>query len=234
MKIKLRGVLLLGLLAIGAPALLIRRGHASDHADTPNIAANPGQDISDVFIFPSPSNPDNVVLVMNVHPLIGAGMGASTYFDPNILYQFKIDNTGDGVEDAVIQARFGPAGPTQSVAITGPIKPSTTGSNNAQERQATKRGTFNTTFSPMPGMQVFCGPREDPFFFDLEQFFTILPDRATPINGTPVSNPNTPQAGSWRPAPGAGVSNPAQDFLSVHQFNVLSIVVELPKKMLLK
>ncbi len=234
MKIKLRGVLLLGLLAIGAPALLIRRGHASDHADTPNIAANPGEDISDVFIFPSPSNPDNVVLVMNVHPLIGAGMGASTYFDPNILYQFKIDNTGDGVEDVVIQARFGPAGPTQSVAITGPIKPSTTGSNNVQERQATKRGTFNTTFSPTPGMQVFCGPREDPFFFDLEQFFTILPDRATPINGTPVSNPNTPQAGSWRPSPGAGVSNPAQDFLSVHQFNVLSIVVELPKKMLLK
>ena len=90
--------------ALAVPAILITRGHASDHADTPNIAANPGEDITDVYMFPSPTNANNVVLVMNVHPLINPGSGPSTYFDPNVLYQLKIDNSGDGVEDLVIQA----------------------------------------------------------------------------------------------------------------------------------
>ena len=70
----------------------------------------------------------------------------------------------------------------------------------------------------------FAGAREDPFFFDLNQFFAILPDRATPLTGKAVSNPDTPQVASFRP-PGA-----AKDFLA--GYNVLSVVVELPKSML--
>jgi hypothetical protein len=180
-------------------------------------------------MFPSPTNPNNVVLVMNVHPLIGPGNGPATSFDPNVLYQFKIDNSGDGVEDLVIQARFTGAGASQKVSIAGPLRPTTTGSSNVAESPWPTVGTINSTFTPTRGMTVFAGAREDPFFFDLDQFFTIFPDRATPITGTPVSNPNAPQATTFRPAPGPGVTNPAQDFLSVHQFNVLSIVVELPK-----
>jgi uncharacterized protein DUF4331 len=222
----------LAIAALVVPVLLIGRAYSSDHADTPNIAANPGEDISDVYMFPSPSNANNVVLVMNVHPLIGAGMGTSTYFDPNVLYQFKIDNTGDGVEDLVIQAKFSGTGPTQQVSITGPLKPSTTGSTNVVEHSSNTTGVYNTTFSPAAGIQAFAGPREDPFFIDLDQLFTIFPDRATPITGTPIANPNAPQATSWRPAPGPGVTNPAVDFLSSHNFNVLSIVIELPRSML--
>jgi len=217
-----------GVAALILPAVLITRAYSSDHADTPNIAANPGQDITDVFMFPSPTNANNVVLVMNVHPLIGPGEGTATFFDPNVLYQFKIDNTGDAVEDLVIQAKFTGTGATQKVAISGPIRPSTTGNANKIEHAFSTTGVYNTTFSPTPGMTVFAGPREDPFFFDLDQFFTIFPDRATPITGTAVANPNQPQATSFRPVA------TAQDFLSVHQFNVLSIVVELPRASLLK
>ena len=216
----------LGLLALVAPAIFIGVGRASDHADTPEIAANPGTDITDVFIFPSPQNPDNVVLVMNVHPLIGPGKGNTVSFDPNVLYQFKIDTNGDGVEDKVIQAKFSGTGPTQMVAIAGPIKPTLVGTSSQLETPHSTKGTINTTFSPVPGMKVFCGPREDPFFFDLEQFFKIFPDRATPLTGTPVANPNVPQAPGFR-APGAAV-----DFLSNGQFNVLSIVIELPRRAL--
>lgn len=213
-------------MAVLTPIVLVGIGRASDHADTPEIASNPGTDISDVYLFPSPENPDNVVLVMNVRPLIAAGAGPSASFDPNVLYQFKIDNTGDGVEDKVIQAKFTGTGATQRVAISGPIRPSLTGRNSQQETPYTTTGQINTTFTPASGIKVFTGAREDPFFFDLEQFFTILPDRATPINGIPVSDPNVPKATSWRPA------GTAVDFLSNGGFNVLSIVVELPKRSL--
>ena len=201
----------------------VRQARGSDHADTPQIAAAPGTDLTDVFVFPSPSNPDNVVLAMNVHPLIATGGTAA--FDPNVLYQFKIDNTGDNSEDLVIQARFEGDGSAQRVLISGPSVPTVTGTESRALPVLGATGTINATFSPASGMSVFAGVREDPFFFDLEQFFTILPDRATPISGKAVApaDANTPKAGTWR---AKGV---AKDFLA--GYNVLSIVVELPKSM---
>ncbi len=226
MILNIKRLALVGLVALAVPVVLIGRSHASDHADTPDIAANPGTDITDVYVFPSPTTSGNVVFAMNVHPLIAAGQGTAVSFDPNVLYQFKIDRDGDGVEDEVIQAKFSGTGANQTVQIAGPVHPSSTGTTTHFESPHTTIGAINSTFSPRSGMKVFCGGREDPFFFDLEQFFTIFPDRATPITGTPIADPNTPKAGGWR-APGA-----AQDFLSTHNYNVLSIVIELPKKLL--
>jgi len=62
---------------------------------------------------------------------------------------------------------------------------------------------------------VYAGPRDDPFFIDLEQFFRIIPDRK-PVTGILSQLPDT--ATAWR--------NPGVDFLA--GFNVLSIVIELP------
>lgn len=216
-------LVVLAVVAAGAFGLVRARG--SDHADTPLIAASPGTDLTDVYIFPSPTTASNVVLAMNVHPLIPAGQGASTAFDPNVLYQFKIDNTGDFVEDLVIQAKFsGSAAATQTYQIYGPGKPNETGTVTSYlDTPNPGAGQLNTTFQPQPDTKVFAGGREDPFFFDLERFFQILPDRATPINGiaVPPAQANVPQATTWR-APGA-----ASDFL--YNSNVLSLVVELPK-----
>jgi hypothetical protein len=87
-------------------------------------------------------------------------------------------------------------------------------------------GTVGTAFAPGAGIRVFAGTREDPFFFDLERFFTIFPDRGVPTGLTqPPENPNQPMATTWRPA------GEARDFLSAGGYNVLSIVVELPKSM---
>jgi Domain of unknown function (DUF4331) len=69
--------------------------------------------------------------------------------------------------------------------------------------------------------KVFVGTRKDPFFFDLEQFFKIIPDR----NYIVQPNPNPPfTVLSFRP-PGE-----AKDTLD--PFNVHSIIVELPKTLL--
>lgn len=226
MKNTTKTLAIIGLAAVLAPAIMIGVAHSSDHADTPDIAANPGTDISDVYIFPSPEDSKKVVLAMNVHPLVAPGAGNTTYFDPNTLYQFKIDSNSDGVEDKVIQVKFGPAGPNQTVSISSPVKPTLTGTQSQLESALPTKGTINQTFSPTADMKVFAGGREDPFFFDLEQFFNIFPDRATPLTGTAIAEPNKPMAAGWR-ATGA-----AKDFLSTGNYNVLSIVIELPRSVL--
>ncbi len=219
---KTRLFTLTALAAVAAPIALIGVGRGSDHADTQEIFQSPGADLTDVYMFPSATNPKNIVLVMNVHPLIGPGQGPNASFDPNVLYQFKIDNNGDGVEDLVVQAKFFGQGANQRFMVTGPVHPSTLGAMNVVEASPAIFGKINTVLQTARGEKVFAGAREDPFFFDLEQFFNIFPDRATPITGVPVSDPNTPQAGGFRP------KGQAVDFLSNGGYNVLSIVVEMP------
>ena len=210
------------------PVLLVSisiRIMASDHGDTAENYNRIGADMTDVFIFPSPVNDNNVVLVMDVHGLIPAGQSPS--FDPGVLYQIKIDTSGDNVEDLVIQAKFFGTGANQQVAIAGPMKPLTTGTTAIYGRRDPVLGTINQVFQPdpvrQPDLTVFAGVRADPFFIDLEAFYTIFPDRMTPLTGKVenIPNPNTPQAAGFRP-PGQ-----AQDFLA--DLNVLSVVVELPR-----
>lgn len=208
---------------------------AADAADTSANYNRSGADLTDAYLFPSPTNANNVVLVMDVHAFIPAGQSAS--FDPEVLYQFKIDTTGDDVEDLVIQARFTGTGANQRVVISGPARPLSTGTTTRFGRPDAVTGTINQAFSPSAGMQVFAGERSDPFFFDLSQFYKIFPDRQTPLTGSQVDYPsitaaNTPQMNGFRGfAPGSGfASTPAADFFA--NLNVLSIVVELPKSAL--
>ena len=212
-----------------AAACLLPLGisQGSDHADTAENVNRIGADLTDVFAFPNPSNAANIVLVMNSHGLIPAGQNPG--FDNRVLYQFKIDNNGDYVEDLVIQFRFNGVGPNQRVVMAGPMKPFMAGTTSIFGRPNPRTGTINQTFTPLTGVNVFAGVRSDPFFFDLNQFLTIFPDRGTSLTGTQVDFPsimaaNTPQAGGFRP-PGQ-----AADFLA--NLNVNSIVIEMPKAML--
>jgi hypothetical protein len=226
MVIKRKFLAILTLTAATAVPLFVHaRARGSDHADTPVIAANPGFDITDVHLFPSPTNTNNVVLSLCVHPLLTTAEAPAATFDPNCLYQFKIDNTGDAVEDLVLQATFTGTGAAQ-VAHIAFGKPTRTGIVSFMLPADPVTGAINSTFTTSNGIKVFTGAREDPFFFDLEQFFTILPDRETPLNHVYVNNPDTPQAASFRPV------GQAVDFLSSNHFNVLAIVAEMPKSML--
>lgn len=203
-------------------ALVFLQVSASDHGDTVSVVENPATDLTDLYVFPSPENSDNVVLAMDVYGLISPDQADDVSFDPNVLYEFNIDTDGDAVEDQVIQARFGETGPNQSVRIAGPVEPEMTGSRSVFADPHGTTGTINEPFAPTSGMRVFAGARSDPFFFDINQFCTILPDRCVPFTDQePVENPNAPQATSWRS------SEDAQNFFE--DLNVLSIVVELPK-----
>ena len=206
------------LLAVAGAGVSVAR--ASDHQDNPLVELNPSMDMSDVYAFPGASA-DRIALVLNSHPLIAAGAGTSTYFDPNILYQFKVDNTGDAKEDRVIQVTFKGTGASQTVEVRGPMAPPVRGAmmNTVADVAPAVTGPINQVLGSNTGIQVFAGGREDPFFLDLEQFLRILPDRK-PNTGPLSQIPDSPTASSFRAA-GSAVD-------ALKGSNVLSIVIELP------
>ena len=197
---------------------------ASDHQDNPLVELNPSMDMTDVYAFPGASA-DRVVLVMNSSAFLTPAAAPNASFDQNLLYQFKIDNTGDAREDRVIQLLFKGTGPNQTVEVRGPIAPPVQGAmaNQVAAIDPVVSGKINTTLGSATGIQVFAGAREDPFFLDLETFFRIVPDRK-PSTGALSQLSDTPSASSFRSAASA------VDY--VKGFNVLSIVVELPASML--
>ncbi|NJO46133.1 MAG: DUF4331 domain-containing protein [Oscillatoriales cyanobacterium RM2_1_1] len=192
---------------------------ASDHQDTTFLAIkSTAADLTDLYVFESPNDPKNVVLAMDFDPIIAAGEVRP--FDPAILYQFKIDNNGDNVEDLVMQFQVRGRGNQQTVQVRGPEPPAKPGTET-KLLKVTGTGSLNQEFSTRNGMKVFMGERKDPFFLDLEQFFKIIPDRNYLLQPNPAP-PFTVLA--FRP-PGA-----AKDFFD--PFNIHTIVVELPKTML--
>ena len=199
---------------------------ASDHMDTPFVEFNPRYDVNDVYAFPG-ATPDRIALVLGTSsPLTPAATPRAAFGDENeVLYQLKIDNTGDGREDLVMQFTFsGPAG-NQRIRVQGPMMPSEVGTTNTlMNGKREVQGSTNQTLGSASGMQVWAGPRDDPFFIDLEAFFRILPDRK-PEAG-PLST-ITQGALTFRPAaPETGPNGSAVDFL--RNINDLAIVIELP------
>ena len=195
---------------------------ASDHQDTPEVELHPRLDINDVYVFPG-SNPDRLVLAVTTSsPLTPAGsVGAG--FDPGLLYQIKIDNTGDAVEDLVLQFAFDTPGPGQQVTLFGPTAPERTGRKSTRlSGSPALSGGVNTVLGTPSGIQLFAGLREDPFYIDLEQFFRIIPDRG-PVGGPLSKIGPKPEATSFR--------DPGVDFLA--GINALAIIVELPESMIL-
>ena len=80
---------------------------ASSHREAPITALDQKADITDWYAFVSPEHPDHVVMILNVDPFLEPANGPNYFpFDPNILYEMKIDNNHDGMEDITFQFRF--------------------------------------------------------------------------------------------------------------------------------
>ncbi len=209
--------------AAGAAGLVL----GSDHQDTPEVELNPKMDMTDVYAFPSPTA-GRIVLVMNSRAFLTPGATATAAsFDPDLLYQFKIDNNGDAREDQVIQVTFSGEGDGQQVSVIGPTAPPVPGAmmNEVADQTPAVTGAIGTALGTGSGIQAFAGPRDDPFFIDLEAAFCILPDRK-PVGGALSS----PCALTPNPSAPFFFRNPGVNYVA--GFNVLSIVVELPSSMI--
>ncbi len=219
-------VIALAVLAVSAVTTgVARKVMASDHQDTPLVENNPRFDVNDVYAFPSPNDPSKTVLVLGTQSPISPAATPSAKFGTRdqVMYQLKIDNTGDAKEDLVFQFTFLNIGRYQIVSMRGPVKPNSVGTENTLVREFPVFALTNTVVE-RNGMKLFAGPRDDPFFIDLEAFFRVLPDRR-PEHG-PLS---TITQGPLTFRPGTG-PNPAVDF--VRGLNDMAIVVEVPTSML--
>jgi hypothetical protein len=182
-----RGPLLLAAALAVAGVALARWVRAADHRDSSVLTANPARDIADIYSFRSPATPGNLVLVMTVSGFIPPAEASTTYFDPEVLYQWKIDNNGDAVEDLVVQAFATGSGADQVMHFRGPVAPEVTGTTSRiPDGDELVQVALSTEDTPVTasagGVTVFAGVRDDPFFFDLGQFQQIVAGNATAFN----------------------------------------------------
>lgn len=117
--------------------LTVQTAKASSHREAPFISNDPTADNTDVYAFRSTEagREGFVTLIANFIPDQTPGSGPHYFkFDDTVLYEIKVDNTGDGVEDISYQFRFsnqtknpdtvlGMAAPNEALKGKGGIEP---------------------------------------------------------------------------------------------------------------
>jgi Domain of unknown function (DUF4331) len=235
----------------------------ASHREAPITALDQKADITDWYTFISPEHPDRVIMILNVDPFLEPSNGPNYFpFDPGILYEMKIDNDHDGVEDIVFQFRFktevrspnvftGFVGQLAGIPpITALDGPGSQGLNLRQTYTVTMRTRsvredlgFGQTLFAVPSN---VGPRTMPNYNVLRQqgVFTLSHDIRV-FAGT-VADPFFIDLGAafdslnFRQAAGGGVLSAAVDADDSHNyapntlagFNVNTVVLEVPIRML--
>jgi Domain of unknown function (DUF4331) len=96
-------------LAASTCVLLSPVGYASSHREAPITAFDHKADITDFYAFRSydGSATPRVTFILCVDPLLEPGNGPNWFpYDPEILYEIKVDNNNDAVADVTFQFRF--------------------------------------------------------------------------------------------------------------------------------
>ena len=66
-------------------------------------------DLTDLYAFPKPGDPNKSILIMNVHPSAGVnppGPTTDVPFATEAVYELKIDTDGNSVADIAYRVRF--------------------------------------------------------------------------------------------------------------------------------
>src|SRR5438876_3317977 len=105
---------------------------ASSHREAPITALDTKADITDLYAFRSydasghDTSPPSVTMILCVDPFLEPANGPNWFpFDPNVLYEIKVDNNNDGLADVTFQFRFStqyqlPSVYTGLAGFTGP------------------------------------------------------------------------------------------------------------------
>lgn len=205
-------------MGLGALALVGVLLVAADHIDAPGSMGT-SADIADFYAFEPEVGSNNTVFAVDLQSNVLPDLAYGT-FDENVLLEINIDNTGDLVEDLIIQAipRDG------KMYFFGPVAPSETGLNGTimiddplgSVDISAETAIIETTDA---GVMLFAGPRQDAFFFDFFQFNAVIGGMA-PEGFKPEGDPN---------------STADDDTTGVDTFdgaNTMSVVIEIPNSLL--
>lgn len=228
------GLLSLALTALGATALLQPPPlQASDHDDGDIDVRSRALSLTDLYAFRerdlNPAAQDNdLILVMNTNP---RSLARQTYFfSSEARYEFRISRVNNnnavptGTPDTTLRFTFSqPTGTPRRQRMTLTVidnRGTTTVTRTVNRRDLTTT-PLTTADSPQlnsvnvrgSNLTIFAGLREDPFFFDVEQFFRV-------------------RAGLLGRGPSVGFRPPAQAVDFASGYNVNTIVVRVPRQFL--
>ncbi len=146
---------------------------AADHAESTSVAGDPGADIADVFAFLDPNDNSKVVLAMDVEGfVVPSELLNLSFFAPDVVFRFEIENTGDAVADQTVEVTFSPQtsrSAPQMATIKLPNGATFTAPTTVQTLAPTAK-PFAVTTDPATGVSFFAGLTDDPFFFDIVGF----------------------------------------------------------------
>ncbi|MDJ0733395.1 MAG: DUF4331 domain-containing protein [Nostocaceae cyanobacterium] len=224
---KIIGVSVLALgLAMGTVAFVPTYVNASDHDDGEVDTKGRNLNLTDLYVFREQdqnpnANADDLVFVMNTNPRSLARQ--QYYFSSNALYEFKIsrvankDATPTGKEDVTLRFQFSPPNSQgeQKFKLTAIANGRRIGSDTGTTTplSAGNNPTINDLSLRGSRVTVFAGLREDPFFFDVEQFFRV-------------------RAGALGIGPQVGFRSPDQALDFAKGYNVNTIAVRVPRSLL--
>jgi hypothetical protein len=212
--------------ALGVAGLLV---HASDHDDGSQSTSTNNLNLTDLFAFREDNqtgqagDAGNLILVMDSNGHTPAGQQA--FFNTGAYYDFHVTRVSaadmnkppTGNDDVILRFKFGDPDANQHQPITmSVIRNGQTITANGAQAQTTslkdgQAGALNINQMQLANSQitVFAGMREDPFYFDVGQFFKV-------------------RAGALGTGPSANFLPPEQAVDGFARQNVNSIVVRVP------
>ena len=205
----------------------------ADHRDgtifgPPGVTvSNSRRDINDAYIFQSPTNPDNTVLILTVSPF-STGTTPNS-FEPGVLYDFRIANRDllNTTDDLTFRATFGPADANgvQDVALRALPAALFAGSGGVIVKGFTNQNVAVRGVGGS-GAMFRAAEQDDPFFFDAAGFNALL-NNTTAVQG--VVDGDFPR-GTGTFGPGGTPNYDAPNFFA--GANTLAIALEVPSAVL--
>jgi hypothetical protein len=127
--------------------------------------------ITDLYAFQKPNDVHKSILIMNVNPMPPKLADA---FDPQAIYEFRIDSNGDAVADIAFRITFSPFTNGEQTAIVRRAsgKAAAGKGNDGEVLVMNAPVSFDrrVQVTEVGGYRFFAGARSDPFFFDLMGF----------------------------------------------------------------